>query len=124
MAKESCSACRLVRIYAGEDGKSHFEDIEIPLKEKIQADLRSSFIKTQGVIFRETTEEYNLDFHPAPRRQYVITLEGEVDITAGDGTTRRFGPGDIMLAEDTIGQGHISRAVNHQPRKCIFIILE
>jgi hypothetical protein len=124
MAREDCSVYRLVRIYTGTDGKSHFEDIEIPLKTRAFADLRSSFTKAEGIIFRETTEEYDLDFHPAPHRQYVVTLEGQVDVITGDGTIRRFGPGDVMLAEDTTGQGHISRAVNNRPRKCIFIILD
>ncbi len=114
---------KVTRIYAGSDGETHFKDIEVSLKEKEKSDLRSEFIKTAGIIFRETTGEYDLDFHNAPRRQYVVTLIGQVDITASDGTTRRFGPGDIMLAEDVTGKGHISRAVNHQPRTCIFIVL-
>ncbi len=114
---------KVTRIYAGPDGETHFEDIDVSLKEKEKADLRSEFVKTAGIIFRETTGEYDLDFHNAPRRQYVVTLKGQVDITASDGTTRRFGPGDIMLAEDVTGKGHISRAVNNQPRTCIFIVL-
>jgi hypothetical protein len=114
---------KITRIYAGPDGETHFEDVEIPLKEKEKADWRSGFVKTAGIIFRETTAGYDLDFHNAPKRQYVITLKGQVDITASDGTERRFGPGDIMLAEDTTGKGHISRAVNNQPRECIFVVL-
>ncbi|HEY91073.1 MAG TPA: hypothetical protein G4O07_04485 [Dehalococcoidia bacterium] len=47
-----------------------------------------------------------------------------MEIETGDGTVRRFGPGDIMLAEDITGRGHISRAVNHRPRKSIFITLD
>ena len=42
----------------------------------------------------------------------------------GDGTVRRFTTGDILLAEDTTGQGHISRAVNGKPRKSLFIALD
>ena len=32
--------------------------------------------------------------------------------------------GDILLAEDTTGQGHISRAVAGKPRKSLFITLD
>lgn len=78
----------------------------------------------KGVIFREVTGDYALDFHNAPRRQFVINLTGSVDIEVGDGTVRRLGPGEILLAEDTTGQGHISRAVDGQPRTCVFVPLE
>jgi hypothetical protein len=114
---------KITRIYAGPDGETHFEDVEITLKEKEKTDWRSGLVKTAGIIFRETTGSYDLDFHNAPQRQYVITLKGQVDVIASDGTERRFGPGDIMLAEDTTGKGHISRAVNNQPRECIFVVL-
>jgi hypothetical protein len=63
-------------------------------------------------------------YHPVPRRQYVITLCGQVEIETGDGTIRRFGPGDVMLAEDTIGHGHITRVVGGQPRHYVFIPLK
>jgi uncharacterized cupin superfamily protein len=51
-------------------------------------------------------------------------LDGEVEIEAGDGTKRRFGTGDVLLAEDTAGRGHISRAVEGRPRKSIFVTLD
>ena len=51
-------------------------------------------------------------------------LEGQVEIEVGDGSRRMFGSGDILLAEDTTGQGHISRAVDSKPRKSIFVTLE
>jgi quercetin dioxygenase-like cupin family protein len=43
--------------------------------------------------------------HPAPARQLMIGLRGTVEITAGH-ETRRFGPGDVLLMEDTTGAGH------------------
>ena len=115
---------KYTRLYTGADGESHFEDVEIPLEERVGFSLLSSSEKTTGIIFRETGGDYYIDWHNAPRWQYIITLEGEVEIEAGDGTVRRFGPGDIMLAGDTTGRGHISRTVNNQPRKSIFVTLE
>ena len=79
---------------------------------------------TTGLVLRETSSEFSLGWHNAPRRQFVITLAGEGEIIVGDGTRRRFGPGDIMLAEDTTGQGHMTRAVNHQPRTSIIVTLD
>ena len=54
----------------------------------------------------------------------VINLSGETEIEIGDGSKRRFGPGDILLAEDTSGQGHISQDVGAQPRRFMFIPLK
>lgn len=36
----------------------------------------------------------------------MITLSGSVDIGIGDGSRMTFHPGDVLLAEDTTGQGH------------------
>jgi hypothetical protein len=112
---------RAARIYTGADGRSHFEDFDIPLKPGNYGSL-SELVPAEGVIFRETPVGGALDFHVAPRRQFVITLAGLVEVECGDGTKRRFGPGDIMLADDTTGQGHITREIQG-PRKSLFIPL-
>jgi quercetin dioxygenase-like cupin family protein len=84
----------------------------------------SELVKARGVIFRETSGNYDFEWHNAPRRQYVVNLEGEVEIEIGDGTKRILGSGEILLAEDTTGQGHISRAVGGKPRKSLIIPVE
>jgi hypothetical protein len=112
---------RAARIYTGADGRSHFEDLDIPLKPGKYGTL-SDLVPAEGVIFRETPLGGALDFHVAPQRQFVITLAGLVEIECGDGTKRRFGPGDIMLADDTTGQGHITREVQG-PRRSLFLPL-
>lgn len=115
---------RITRLYTGTDGKSHFEDVDIPLGPHKAGEQQSEPIEATGMVLRETSAELDLDWHNAPRRQFVITLAGAGEITVGDGTARRFGPGDIMLAEDTTGQGHITRAVNQQPRISLFVTLD
>jgi hypothetical protein len=113
---------KVTRIYTGDDGESHFEDVEIELKDG-RAGRYSSGVPAQSVIFRETAADYDLDFHNAPRRQYVVNLRGSVEIEIGSGEKRILGPGDILLAEDTTGKGHISRSVNNEPRESLFIPL-
>ena len=71
----------------------------------------TGLIPVTNLQFRHTTPAYDLDWHPAPRRQLVMTLSGESEIELEGGRTMRFGPGHILLAEDTTGQGHKSRAV-------------
>lgn len=115
---------KITRLYTGSDGESHFDEIEIPLEDSGDIGVMSPLQEATGIIFRETGPDYNYDWHTVPQRQYVITLSGAVDIEVGDGTVKRFGPGDILLAEDTTGKGHCSRAVNAQPRKSIFVTLD
>jgi len=114
----------LVRVYTGDDGQSHFEDVTIDLDDYGLSGRISQQWPGSGVMFREVDGDYALDFHNAPRRQLVINLTGSVEIEVGDGTVRRLGPGEILLAEDVDGQGHISRNVDGGARSCLFIPLD
>ena len=112
---------KVMRIYTGGDNQSHFEELDIPLT-PTEYGSQSELVPAAGVIFRETPEGGSLDFHNAPRRQFVITLSGLGELECGDGSRRRFGAGDILLADDTTGQGHITREIKG-PRRGIFIPL-
>ncbi len=114
---------KILRVFTGEDGKSHFEDIDIPLDEEHEFGSMSALHEARGVIFRKNPANYDLDFHNAPRRQYVVNLQGTLELETGDGSKRRLEPGDILLGEDKTGQGHITRAVDG-PGRSLFIPLE
>jgi hypothetical protein len=111
------------RIYSDEDGESHFEDLAIELEALPNGSAYSELQAATGVIFRRTPADQYLDWHPAPRRQYVITLSGEAEVEASDGEVRRIGPGTIMLADDLTGKGHITRGIGTEERLSIFIPL-
>ena len=115
---------KVLRVFTGPDGKSHFEDLDIPLINSAPVGETSALQTATGVLFRHTSGEYNYGYHTAPRRQYVVNLRGGVEIEVGDGTIRRLEAGDILLAEDVTGQGHISRAINGEPRDSLFITLD
>jgi uncharacterized cupin superfamily protein len=115
---------KVTRIYTGEDNESHFEDLEIPLMDNGDIGRLSARVGATGLIFRETPSDYHFQWHNAPQRQYVVMLEGGVEIEIGNGTKRIFRAGDILLAEDTTGRGHTSRAVDNKPRKSLFITLD
>ena len=114
---------RVTRLYTGDDGRSHFEDLELPLTATAIGAM-SSAVPTTSVFFRDTANggPEVIDYHVAPRRQFVIHLAGAAEIEVGDGTKRRFGVGDVLLADDTTGQGHISREVEG-PRLQLFAAL-
>ena len=70
---------------------------------------------TTQISFRESPAGNFQDWHPAPRRQFVITLSGQLEIGLGDGSKHVFGPGSARLVEDTTGKGHTTRVYGDQP---------
>ena len=110
---------RVTRLYTGSDQQSHFEDFEVEMDDHGPIGHLSARHAVSSLIFRHTGADYDYDWHNAPQRQYIVILEGGLDIETGDGTRRVFGPGDILLAEDLTGQGHISRAVDGEPRRSL-----
>ena len=84
----------------------------------------SARLPATGIIFRQVPAAYDLDWHPAPRRQYIINLDAGVRITASDGESREIGAGEILLVEDTSGKGHLSQALEGKIRHCIFVPID
>jgi len=115
---------KITRLYTGTDNESHFEDIEIELESAGEIGQLSEKVNATGIIFRRTEPDYDYDWHNAPERQYIIMLDGAVDVEIGDGTVRRFSTGDILLVEDVDGRGHKSRAVNSEPRTSVFVTID
>jgi hypothetical protein len=97
------------RLYTGDDGKSHFEDLEQKAGSRLfLTDQAASALVFKNDVLRSDLHAY----HNAPRRQWCITLSGSVEIGLGDGTKRTFAPGDAFLAEDLTGQGHTATPNN------------
>ena len=123
VAAQERTPIKVTRIYTGDDGKTHAEELDVPLGSPRGATELSDPVPVTSIQFRRTSPEYFIDWHNAPRRQYVITLAGESEVEIGDGTTIRLHPGHILLAEDVDGQGHISRAVGSSDRISLFLPL-
>jgi hypothetical protein len=115
---------KIHNLYVDEKGESHFRDKTVEFTESGRAGRLSPKLPATGIIFREVPPEYDLDWHPAPRRQYIINLDAGVQITASDGESRKIGAGEIILVEDTWGKGHLSKALDGTLRHCIFVTLE
>jgi hypothetical protein len=115
---------RIHNLYEDANGISHFRDIEIEFVEERNFSKLSKRLQATGIIFRETSGDYDLDWHPAPRRQYIVNLEGGVQITASDGESRIIGAGEIVLVEDISGKGHLSKAIGGKMRRSLFIPID
>lgn len=114
---------RITRIRADAAGVTRFDEIEIPLESAGEIGRLSAPFRAESVVFRETGADYDYDWHPAPARQLVVLLDGEIEIEVGDGEIRRFGGGEILLLEDTTGRGHRTRNLGAVPRRSLFVPL-
>ncbi|MBE2214583.1 MAG: hypothetical protein IAE82_11985 [Opitutaceae bacterium] len=112
---------KITRIQADADGVTHFEDREIPLEPAGTIGRLSGRHPAGALIFRETSGDYDFDWHPAPQKQWVVLLDGEIEIETGDGAVRRFVGGDVLQLEDTDGRGHRTRQINAGTRRSLFI---
>jgi len=86
-----------VRLLNNPDGSCTFETGRIPVLKDIV---------TTSFRFSNTTEEWEKSEHPAPRKQFVVTLQGKIRFKVSDGSTFVIQPGIILLAEDVEGKGH------------------
>lgn len=113
----------VTRIYSDENGDSHFEDILIPMNDTGDIGALSEIQPVRGIIFREVEPSYDYDFHRAPQKQYIILLDGGIEIETSLGETRKFNEGAILLVEDTTGKGHRTKNLKPEKRRSIFITL-
>jgi hypothetical protein len=113
----------ITRIYSDENGDSHFEDFEVPLKNNGDIGFLSDNEPVKSIVFREVNPSYAYDFHNAPDRQYIVLLDGGVEIETSLGDKRKFETGSILLVEDTTGKGHKTKNIEPKLRKSIFIKL-
>ncbi len=107
------------RVYSGGDGQSHLAELPLAMKpftDKEGAHGQGTELQSAAIAFRVSPPGYELSWHCAPRRQYSISLSGVAEIEVGDGTKVRLGPGDVVLAEDLTGRGHITRVIGSEPR--------
>lgn len=114
---------KVTRVYADEQGESHFEDVFYPLKEGGPIGSLSQTIKVNKLMFRMVEPAYN-DLHTAPEKQFVVLLDGGVEIETSTGEKRIFQAGEVLLMEDTTGKGHRSSNIEPQPRSSIFITFD
>ena len=114
---------RIHNLYTDKNGESHFRDIEVEWAEERRGSKLSKRLPATGIIFRQTKADNDLDWHQAPRRQYIVNLDAGVQITASDGECRTIGAGEVLLVEDTTGKGHLSKGLG-KLRHSLFIPVE
>lgn len=113
---------KYTRLFTGPDEQSHFEDCEIPLAEASLGKI-SSAIQSANVQFGQVEGFYEIPWHNATSPHYVVILQGPIEMEVSNGIKRCFNSGDIILAEDISGKGHITRGLGEGPKQYLVIPL-
>jgi hypothetical protein len=118
------------RLYADEQGESHFEDVESAL---LPVDFAppaaplnvAALFPAVRCGFVGAAPDWGGEVpHPTPRRQLFCTMRGAYALTASDGTTRHFREGQLLLLEDTEGKGHSTRVIGAEDLLVFAVALE
>jgi quercetin dioxygenase-like cupin family protein len=104
------------RIYVDPMGDSHFDTVTIEQGLARAAPPAAPFYVSEdrpasNYRFYSFEPGWIGELHPAPARQFLALMSGVVDMETTDGTVREFGPGDLILLEDTSGKGHVTRNI-------------
>jgi len=110
---------KYVRLYADDNGESHFEECELVFKSVDFAPPAppldvSVFGQVEQCSILRAKPGWKGDWHPAPDRQLHFYLSGEVEVQASDGERRRITAGEFTLVEDVTGKGHRSHVVSNK----------
>ena len=114
------SVIQYLRIYADEEGVSHFGMIGIALESNDYAPpaipLNTTTLEpADASIFLELPAGWYGDWHHIPVRQWLILMSGECEFEAGDGERKRQRAGDVVMLYDTTGKGHCTRVIGDDP---------
>lgn len=113
-------------IYADDEGISHFRQSALsfnpaPVPGLDDPPLAATLSEVSGATFLRLAPSQVEDWHPAPRRVFLVVISGISEVTVGDGTVKRFGPGDVVLMDDTSGAGHVTRSVGEDEHIALVI---
>jgi quercetin dioxygenase-like cupin family protein len=106
---------RAFKLYIGSDNASHVLEGEVALDKP--TDVAS-------MHFKESPPASALDWHVAPQRQYVLTLTGTLEFTTRDDEVFIIRPGDVLVADDTVGTGHKWRLIDEAPWRRCYVVLK
>ena len=103
---------------------SRVETWTIGTKEHGNGTYVSDLIPCDSVRLAETEPGGVYDWHPAPRKQVVVTLTGTIEFTFGNGEVLLVNPGDVFLAADVEGRGHKWRIIGDEPWRRLYVHID
>ena len=119
LRRKELNVIEYLRIFADEEGCSHFEILTIDLTSNKYAPPApslntSSLAAADHSIFLELPVGWYGDWHPTPVRQWLILMTGTCEFEAGDGEKAIRKAGDVVMLDDLLGKGHQTRVLGDE----------
>jgi quercetin dioxygenase-like cupin family protein len=119
VANEAHDMLTYTHLYSDANGVSHFRTEQLDFKPLPGPNASRSLSAhvlagAQGATLLRLHQGAIEDWHIAPRSQFLVGVQGEAEVTTGDGKKLRVKPGDVVLMDDTTGKGHQTAAVGPQ----------
>jgi hypothetical protein len=119
-----------IRLFTEKDGRSRLEDLDVtlhrPRKEDLLAGRQWKYLDIkglQGAVVMANPTRLDTEMHCTPRRLVSIYITGSREYIDGHGHSRVVEPGDILLAEDLTGEGHMSRSIS-DPQQVLILYVD
>lgn len=110
----------ITQIYSGKDGESHFGEFKFSPNDK-EDRAKSPLYPAVGWDIGTGEPGWVADWHVARVPRVLVVLEGVLEVEVGSGEIRLFEKGDVLVAKDTTGRGHISRVAGNKQLKTLTI---
>jgi quercetin dioxygenase-like cupin family protein len=104
----------VARLYTDDADVTHFVDEGLAWNVSDSSPTATDLFPAKQIGFLRIPAGYRSDWHPAPRLQYVMVMNGSMEVEAGDGERRVFEPGSVLLVSDTQGKGHRTNVIGDQ----------
>ena len=120
----------LTELYTSADGRASFRDRPLALAEGSPVARLSALQASGGWQFRRSPVGFASDFHCTTTPQWLVVLQGRMEIGLRDGSARVFGPGECFYSNDTLPagaafdaalHGHRSRLLGDEPLVTLFV---
>lgn len=116
---------KAIRVYSGDDGETHFEDIDLPTHPVANGTyVRTEMLAAAETMFAIQEPGFFADWHPAPTCRIFVLVSGSAEIGVSDGEMRTIEQGGVILFEDVAGKGHTMRVIGDVPRVGMHVSLE
>ncbi len=124
------TALTLPVLFTDTDGRARFRDEPVALTEGTPITRLSALQASGGCQFRQSPTGFASDFHCTTTPQWLVVLQGSMEIGLQDGSSRVFGPGQCFYSNDTLPpgatfdpqlHGHRSRLVGDGPLVTMFV---
>jgi hypothetical protein len=120
----------LPELFTDADGRAKFRDIRLDLTQGSAAARLSALTQGGGHQFRISPVGFRSQFHCTTTPQWLIVMQGAMEIGLQDGSTRIFKAGQCFYSNDTLPagaafdeklHGHWSRQVGDEPLVTVFV---